>query len=117
MPISPVGDKEAWKKAQKNLKKNITSLTIKSNIPVFMPLKTGTLCHPWYVASRDTSRHHKKATTNIKDTSTNKGVAFFDLISDSIATGSDIIVNPLTNGQGENSTKWKGCTLLYMTGT
>lgn len=47
IPISPVGDKDEWKNAQKNLKKNITSLTMKSSIPVFKPAITGVLCHPW----------------------------------------------------------------------
>ena len=37
-PISIVGPKEEWKKAQKNEKKNITSDVINNNIPYLKPL-------------------------------------------------------------------------------
>jgi hypothetical protein len=40
MPSSAVGERDLWKKAQKNLKKNRTSLTINNIIPVFKPLTT-----------------------------------------------------------------------------
>lgn len=47
IPISQEGANDEWKKAQKNLKKNITSLTINKSIPVINPLITNKLCHPW----------------------------------------------------------------------
>lgn len=37
IPISEVGVKALWKKAQKNLKKNITSLKTNSINPIFIP--------------------------------------------------------------------------------
>jgi hypothetical protein len=39
-PISIVGPKEEWKKAQKKEKKNITSEVINNNIPYLNPLCT-----------------------------------------------------------------------------
>ena len=104
-PMSGVGAKDEWKKAQKNLKKNKTSLTINNSIPVFIPLTTGTLCHPWYVDSRETSRHHIIAIRDINPTVKKKGIYDFLLIILIKAIGIDIIVKPDNKGQGEYSTK------------
>jgi len=37
LPTSIVGTKALWKKAQKKEKKNITSVKMKSNIPILKP--------------------------------------------------------------------------------
>lgn len=58
-PISGVGDKALWKKAQKKEKKNIISDKIKSMKPIFIPRTTFVVCIPKNVASRITSRHHR----------------------------------------------------------
>ena len=43
IPISAVGAKDEWKKAQKNEKKKSTSLTINRSIPIFIPSTTNVL--------------------------------------------------------------------------
>lgn len=43
IPISAVGAKDEWKKAQKNEKKNRTSLTINKSMPTFNPSTTKVL--------------------------------------------------------------------------
>jgi hypothetical protein len=58
LPISILGDKLLWKKAQKNLTKKNTSEVINKIIPHRSPLITKIVCNPWKVPSRDTSRHH-----------------------------------------------------------
>ena len=40
IPISAVGERALWKKAQKKLKKNMTSDNIKSTNPILMPRTT-----------------------------------------------------------------------------
>jgi hypothetical protein len=58
-PISAVGFKLEWKKAQKTAKNNITSEAINKTIPAFNPLRTYDVCCPSNVPSRITSLHHK----------------------------------------------------------
>jgi hypothetical protein len=43
-PISATGAKLEWKKAQKKAKKNITSETMKSSIPIRKPSCTAPVC-------------------------------------------------------------------------
>lgn len=59
-PISMLGDKLLWKKAQKNEIKKNTSDKINNNIPNLRPFNTKTVWNPWKEASRETSRHHWK---------------------------------------------------------
>lgn len=59
IPISAVGDKALWKKAQKKEKKNIISETTNNINPIFNPRTTKDVCIPKKVASRTTSRHQK----------------------------------------------------------
>lgn len=49
---------EAWKNAQKKVKKNSTSLKMNNNIPNRIPSSTLFVCLPCIVDSRETSRHH-----------------------------------------------------------
>lgn len=67
-PTSTVGLNDEWKNDQKKAKKRQTSLIINSNIPNRNPFSTLSVCFPWKVASRLTSRHHwhiVNRTTNI----------------------------------------------------
>jgi hypothetical protein len=57
-PISLVGARLVWKKAQKKEKKKSTSEAIKRIIPHRSPLATLRVCKPCKVLSRVTSRHH-----------------------------------------------------------
>lgn len=57
-PISGVGARLLWKKAQKNARKNITSEVIKRIIPHRNPVVTDEVWCPMNVPSRTTSRHH-----------------------------------------------------------
>lgn len=57
-PISIVGDKLLWKKAQKKLIKKNTSDVINKIIPHRNPLVTKIVCSPWKDPSREISRHH-----------------------------------------------------------
>lgn len=57
-PIKISGDKEQWKKAQKNDKKKNTSEVINKIIPVFIPVITSFVWFPSNVDSRIMSRHH-----------------------------------------------------------
>lgn len=63
IPISAVGDRALWKKAQKNEKKNITSEATNKMNPIFIPRTTYVVCIPRNVASRTTSRHQKIMTS------------------------------------------------------
>lgn len=58
MPISCVGVRLLWKKAQKNLKKNRISETINKIMPHRNPYVTFFVWRPWNEPSRATSRHH-----------------------------------------------------------
>ena len=62
-PISTFGDNLLWKKAQKNEEKNIISEIINRTIPQRIPVSTIFVWSPWYVLSRETSRHHWKLTS------------------------------------------------------
>ena len=57
-PISILGAKLLWKKAQKKETKKKISDTINKIIPQRSPLVTKIVCLPWYVPSRQISRHH-----------------------------------------------------------
>jgi len=59
-PISIVGEILLWKNAQKKEKKNKTSETINKIIPHRSPFSTIDVWIPWYVPSREMSRHHWK---------------------------------------------------------
>lgn len=64
-PISILGEREEWKKAQKKEKKNKISEIINKIIPIRMPLYTIEVWRPWKVASRVISRHHWKAQISV----------------------------------------------------
>lgn len=57
-PISILGDKLLWKKAQKKEMKKKTSDKINKSIPIFKPFNTKKVWNPWKEASREISRHH-----------------------------------------------------------
>ena len=57
-PISTLGLRDEWKKAQKNLMKKKISLMMNSVIPIRNPSSTFFVCFPCNNDSRITSRHH-----------------------------------------------------------
>ena len=57
-PTSTEGLNAKWKKDQKKEKKNITSEIINNIIPNLIICWTLTVCEPWPVLSRTTSRAH-----------------------------------------------------------
>ena len=105
-PNSILGDNLLWKKAQKNEKKNITSEQIKSNIPQRSPVSTIRVCIPWYVPSREISRHHWYI-TNIINTSLHLiSVTLFEWNQDTSPVVRPRAEMALIKGQGDISTKW-----------
>jgi hypothetical protein len=58
IPISILGDKLLWKKAQKKEIKKNTSEIINKIIPQRRPFETKIVCLPCIVPSRQISRHH-----------------------------------------------------------
>ena len=106
LPISTLGDKLLWKKAQKNEKKNKTSEVIKKITPQRSPLTTILVWSPWNVPSREISRHHWYITKQVE-------------ITPKINKDSSNLLNHLTNptvniialrepvrGHGLISTRW-----------
>lgn len=63
-PISLIGDKLEWKKAQKKEKKKKISEIINKIIPHRIPLITFIEWSPWRVLSREISRHHWNVVKN-----------------------------------------------------
>lgn len=57
-PISTLGEILLWKNAQKNERKNMISEIINMIIPICSPFDTSIMWFPWFLVSRDTSRHH-----------------------------------------------------------
>lgn len=107
-PISIVGDKLLWKKAQKKLRKKKTSDTINKIIPHRKPIETEFVCKPWNVPSREISRHHWYI-VNI--------VIILPKIKRSVEYWWNHLVKPAVRvkapmapvrGQGLKSTRWKG---------
>jgi hypothetical protein len=129
-PIAIEGDKLAWKNAQKNAKKNITSETMKSIIPYFSPLWTSRVWFP-VIASTCTSRNH----TIIQSGKRIKPIVFMNVsitldIQDawkSIPPGDSwciYTINPkrnciaardVSNGHGLGFTRWNGCCSFCLT--
>ncbi len=60
-PISMDGQRDAWKKAQKNPKNNINSETINNKKPNLKPWRTALVWNPKWVASSTISANHPKA--------------------------------------------------------
>lgn len=71
-PMKMSGERDEWKNDQKNDRKKNTSDVINKIIPSFNPFITSFVCRFSNVASRITSRHHKKATTNMSKIVINK---------------------------------------------
>ena len=111
-PNSSVGCKEEWKKAQKNAKKKNTSDLIKRSIPRRIPFSTFSVCLPWKVASRVTSRHHWIIVKRI-----NPNPTYIKLLSNlCIQAANPVTINsdPIApvKGQGLKSTIWNGCFVI-----
>jgi len=66
-PISITGANAAAKKAQKNAKKNITSVTINKIIPYRKPNWTIFVCDPSKDDSRTISRHQRNIQSKTQD--------------------------------------------------
>lgn len=104
IPTSIEGANLKWKNAQKNEKNNITSLTIKRNIPIFKPFITSIEWSPLKVDSPIISRTHIKDTTA---NSKNETIIKYPLL-DTNLTGRPIAANLANTGQGLTSNKWNG---------
>jgi len=107
-PISKVGDNLLWKNDQKKEAKNKTSDKINKIIPIFILEITFSVCNPWNVDSRITSRHHWIIV--------NKIIIIPAIISSILSLWNHItipervVINPIdpVKGQGLLSTKWNG---------
>jgi hypothetical protein len=106
-PNSTVGANAAWKNAQKNDTKNITSDRMNSNTPILNPFCTTNVCHPWYVASRITSLHHTAivAITNVTDANINNSPYAYLWKYITPPTANPNTDNDPTNGHGLGFTR------------
>jgi hypothetical protein len=107
-PISIVGDRLLWKKAQKNLRKKKISEMINKIIPHRRPIETEFVCNPWKVPSREMSRHHWYIVIKvIKFPKINKSIEYWwnHFVKPAVSVNAPIAP---VNGQGLKSTKWKG---------
>ena len=107
-PISWVGDKLLWKKAQKNLKKNRTSETMNKIIPIRKPVITFLVCNPWYDLSRETSRHHWALEIKIITNPNIRSDAVYRLNHLTNPVVKTIAPMEEVRGQGLFSTRWYG---------
>jgi len=115
-PNSTLGDRLAWKKAQKNLRKNKTSETMNNFIPYRRPDCTTFVWNPIKPDSDITSPHHWTITSTIKTkppinrredfewNQAKKPEAILKAIKDAI------------KGQGDSWTKWKGWRIKFFRG-
>lgn len=106
-PILWSGESLLWKNLQKNLKKNITSLQIKSKNPILWDDCTQFVCDPPYTTSRSTSRHHKDIIKINKLPLIPKNVKEELLIKITNLTSLPKSEEAHKIGQGDISTKWK----------
>jgi len=111
-PISKIGAKLLWKKAQKKEKKNNTSEVINKTIPQRSPLVTKNVWRPWKVLSRVMSRHHWYVVRLMIERLKRKSRLFE--WRNHLVIPETIIKEPkeAIRGQGLWSTKWKVCLLL-----
>jgi hypothetical protein len=96
---------ELCKNDQKKDTKNITSEMMNKSIPIFNPKLTTTTCSPSRQDSRLTSRHQKKALTDVTNIEISKG-SNNPLLN--ITRADDIMFNkqnPTTKGHGLTATK------------
>ena len=112
-PNSRVGWRDEWKKAQKKARKKNTSDLINKSIPNRIPFSTFSVCFPWKVASRVTSRHHWIIVNKIKPRPT-----YMKLLSYlCIQAAKPVTINreptAPVKGQGLKSTMWNGCLVIY----
>lgn len=107
-PNSGPTPSEAWKKAQKKVKKNSTSLRMNNNIPNRIPSSTLVVCFPCMVDSRETSRHH--CTTVARRIRSPRRDRRRSLLFINIASPETMRKAPiaLDKGQGLESTIWYG---------
>lgn len=112
-PSSKVGWRDEWKKAQKNAKKKNTSDLINRSIPSRIPFSTFSVCFPWNVASRVTSRHHWIIVNKIKPNPMYiKLLSYLCIHAANPVTKNNEPTAPV-KGQGLKSTMWKGCFVIY----
>lgn len=104
IPTSIEGANLKWKNPQKKEKNNITSLTMKRNIPIFNPFITIIEWSPLKVDSPIMSRTHIKETIS---KSKNDTIIKYPLL-DTNLTGSPITASLAKTGQGLTSNKWNG---------
>ena len=111
-PISTLGAKLEWKKAQKKETKKNTSDVIKRIIPSRRPSSTIFVWNPWKVLSREISRHQVKAVRKSIDK-----LISIDVIPLKCIHFERPIVKPkpkleTNRGHGDSSTIWKGWVIL-----
>lgn len=108
MPNSVSGERLAWKKAQKKLKKNKISLRMNRIIPHFMPVFTMIVWCPWNVASRVMSRHHWNMVRAVNNRPVSNRSMLLECINFTSPVVSIKALNDPVSGHGLRSTKWKG---------
>lgn len=108
-PIKISGEREEWKKAQKNDKKKNTSEVIKSSIPTLSPVKTSFVCVPSKVDSRTMSRHHLHEMNTIK-IKFNQNIVLDGCPLNVLAVEKTVLKswNEARIGQGLRVTRWNG---------
>lgn len=108
-PIKMSGDKEEWKKAQKNDKKKNTSDVINSSIPNFKPKITSLVCVPSKVDSRTMSRHQFHEIDTINNILI-KNIVFDGSVLKFLAVQYIVLNNwkEVKIGHGLRVTKWNG---------
>ena len=112
-PSSRVGWRDEWKKAQKKAKKKNTSDLINKSIPNRIPFSTFSVCFPWKVASRVTSRHHWTIVNKIRPRPTYMKLLSYLCIQAAKPVTRNREPTAPVKGQGLKSTMWNGCLVIY----
>jgi len=114
IPISMLGARLLWKKAQKKEKKNKISEIMNKSIPKRSPLITNKEWYPCQELSRHTSRHHRVEAKVTKKRLIIKAVKFLEIIQIIILNNLFIERKPVIRGQGLGEMMWKGWNWLFI---
>ena len=104
-PRSTAGLRALWKNPQKNAKKKQASDTINRIMPSRRPLTTTSVCEPWSVLSRDTSRHHAITVKDTTSSPTSTRVGRNPCSQEAVPTVINRAPKQAVKGQGLKSTK------------
>lgn len=115
-PIKISGDKDVWKKAQKNETKKKTSDVINKSIPSFNPLITSLVWRFSNVDSRIMSRHHLHAMEIIKNKLKYKKKFLEEMLLNVFAVVKTVLNNwkDAKIGQGLGDTRWNGTKIFLV---